>query len=249
MSLLFGSLKRSARYSNAPGSLPILSVDWPTFTKLPTPSTSPIMMCTTTFNPLVQGWRWPYGVEPTPVVYGALPSSMQPAPKAQVSPRDAIVFHLSHYRPDVLNCLVSDAHGRKHLRISTNDSEGSPTVWRDVTSQRAVALVDWSQRPSAMIEIPGLLGRTAVQDWIPLCDDHTTRYMELRGVHYSWVPVGEFICLYRTGDARTSAIARVSRASNGATLELSRQALLAEASLFELSVVAATLFLSGQRFD
>lgn len=130
------------------------------------------MLCMTTFNPLVQGWQWPYGVEPTPVVYGALPSPTQSGPRAQLSPRDSVVFHMAHYRPDVLNSLVLDAHGRKHLRISTDGADGSPTVWRDVTNQRAVALVDWSQK-SPVIEIPGLLGRTTVHEWIPLCDDHT----------------------------------------------------------------------------
>ena len=130
------------------------------------------MICTTTFNPLVQGWQWPYGAEPTPVIYGALPSSAHAGPKAHLSPRDTVLYHMSHYRPDVLNSFVSDAHGRKHLRITTDSTEGGPTVWRDVTNQRAVALIDWSQKPP-MIEIPGLLGRTAVHEWIPLCDDHT----------------------------------------------------------------------------
>jgi hypothetical protein len=138
------------------------------------------------FNPYVQGWRVDNGSsnrglgEP-PSIFGALPmtsggnaatATAATAAAArgghgqgQASDPNATVFHITDFRPNVLNASVVDARGRQCYKIVT-DSPQQPqrTVYYDA-QRRTVAIVDWAgSRPS--VEMPGLLPRQALRTWL-----------------------------------------------------------------------------------
>ena len=188
------------------------------------------------FNPYVQGWR--VGNESStrghgepPSIFGALPmtsgvnaANAAASAAAATAARgghdpNATVFHITDFRPNVLNATVVDARGRQWYKIVT-DTPQQPqrTVYYDA-QRRTVAIVDWAgSRPS--VEMPGLLPRQALRTWLhtgpdrayvvvssdldlPHPDDWSvlfcvmsrSRVMEIRGIPHIWVPNGEFICV------------------------------------------------------
>ncbi|KAI0032414.1 hypothetical protein K488DRAFT_50024 [Vararia minispora EC-137] len=202
----------------------------------------------TAFNPLVQGWAWSRTSTSTSML-GALPVvSMPPAIPAPslrpMLPLDSLSFHITHYRPNILNATILGPQNRRLYRSVTDGTPGCPTVLRD-EHQRAVALVDWSGPPT--VEIPGVLKRTPARNWLHLSANRTSRHMEVRGMKYLWQPVGADICLFLNESDDKSILARVSRDSSGATLEMSGTAM--QHGLLEICLVASTLFLSGANLD
>jgi hypothetical protein len=139
------------------------------------------------FNPYVQGWRVDNGSstrglgEP-PSIFGALPMTSggnahaaaataaaargsHAHAHAQAPDPNATVFHITDFRPNVLNASVVDARGRQCYKIVT-DTPQQPqrTVYYDA-HRRTVAIVDWAgSRPS--VEMPGLLPRQALRSWL-----------------------------------------------------------------------------------
>jgi len=196
-------------------------------------------MSGTNFNPLVQGWGRSDASSPS--VFGALPSSI--SSQAPIS-GDAVVYHITHYHPTILNSIVLGPHGEQQFRIKTEGTRGHSTVWID-SSQRTVALANWDTAP--IIEFPGLLARTAVACWLRISSNRASRCMEVRGVQYMWMPVDQHICLYVAQGKGHAIIARVCRVETGATLEMSRYAI--GQGLLNVCVVAATLFLSGKSLE
>jgi hypothetical protein len=78
---------------------------------------------------------------------------------------NATVFHITDFRPNVLNASVVDARGRQWYKIVT-DTPQQPqrTVYYDA-QRRTVAIVDWAgSRPG--VEMPGLLPRQALKTWL-----------------------------------------------------------------------------------
>lgn len=139
------------------------------------------------FNPYVQGWRVGNGssnrgLGEAPSIFGALPMTSGGNPNvaaaaaaaAATSARgshgqgpdpNATVFHITDFRPNVLNASVVDARGRQCFKIVT-DTPQQPqrTVYYDA-QRRTVAIVDWAgSRPS--VEMPGLLPRQALRNWL-----------------------------------------------------------------------------------
>jgi len=85
--------------------------------------------------------------------------------QGHASDPNATVFHITDFRPNVLNASVVDARGRQCYKIVT-DSPQQPqrTVYYDA-QRRTVAIVDWAgSRPS--VEMPGLLPRQALRTWL-----------------------------------------------------------------------------------
>ncbi|VDB88874.1 unnamed protein product [Peniophora sp. CBMAI 1063] len=192
------------------------------------------------FNPLVQGWDT-QSAYPTSL-FGALPASQAPRPTTVI--RDALVFHITDFKSTILNSTVVNPQGQAQMRVITEPKPGRPTIWTD-TSRRTVAFVDWGHQPA--IEIPGLLPRTAVRDWLRTSADRKSRFMALRGVNYFWAPDGPSICLWMPQGNTSVLLARVGRSQSGAALEMTRQAM--QYGLLEACVVASTLFLSGVPLD
>ena len=138
------------------------------------------------FNPYVQGWRvgngsTNRGLAESPSIFGALPmtgggSGSAHAATATAAARgshgyghapdpNTTVFHITDFRPNVLNASVVDARGRQCYKIVT-DTPQQPqrTVYYD-SHRRTVAIVDWAgNRPS--VEMPGLLPRQALRSWL-----------------------------------------------------------------------------------
>ncbi|KAI0031351.1 hypothetical protein K488DRAFT_52245 [Vararia minispora EC-137] len=191
----------------------------------------------TNFNPLVQGWG---GGGSSTSMLGALPNW---TPQSSM-PREALVFHITHYRPTILNSTVLDPNGQPQFRIVTDHGSTRSTIWLDA-HRRTVALVDWDVRP--VVEIPGLLARTPIKHWLCVSSDRTSRYMEVRGVQYQWTPVDQYICLYLPQEQDANMLARIGRVQTGVTIEVSKDAI--QYGLLEVCVVAATLFLSGANFE
>jgi hypothetical protein len=190
------------------------------------------------FNPYVQGWRVGngssnQGLAESPSIFGALPMTSGGNAHAttagaaargglghsHASDPNATVFHITDFRPNVLNASVVDARGRQCYKIVT-DAPQQPqrTVYYD-SHRRTVAIVDWAgSRPS--VEMPGLLPRQALRSWLHTGPDRAyvhpiklflfrlvptsvflfcvmsrSRVMEIRGISHIWVPNGEFICV------------------------------------------------------
>ena len=145
------------------------------------------------FNPYVQGWRVGgsgssnRGLAEQPSIFGALPmtSGGNPAAAAataatrggqgHASDPNATVFHITDFRPNVLNASVVDARGRQCYKIAT-DTPQQPqrTVYYDA-QRRTVGIVDWAgSRPS--VEMPGLLPRQALRSWLHTGPDRAYVY-------------------------------------------------------------------------
>lgn len=135
------------------------------------------------FNPYVQGWHVGNGpsshsLGETPSIFGALPGGNGNAaaaarggggqsshPATAAADPHATVFHITDFRPNVLNASVVDARGRQCYKIAT-DAPQQPqrTVYYD-HHRRTVALIDWTgTRPS--VEMPGLVPRQALRSWL-----------------------------------------------------------------------------------
>jgi hypothetical protein len=134
------------------------------------------------FNPYVQGWRVnnepsTRGLGEPPSIFGALPmtsgvnanattATAAPAARGGHGPDpNATVFHITDFRPNVLNASVVDARGRQWYKIVTDmPQQPQRTVYYDA-QRRTVAIVDWAgSRPS--VEMPGLLPRQALRTWL-----------------------------------------------------------------------------------
>jgi hypothetical protein len=135
------------------------------------------------FNPYVQGWRVGNGpssntVGEPPSIFGALPGDGNAArgggqgsnPAATADP-NATVFHITDFRPNVLNASVVDARGRQCYKIIT-DAPQQPqrTTYYD-SHRRTVALIDWAGGVRPSVEMPGLVPRQELRSWLHTAPD------------------------------------------------------------------------------
>ena len=132
------------------------------------------------FNPYVQGWRagnapstgGPWGTPSgdSPSIFGALPGGSQSGQGQRSQPAPgSVMFYITNY-PHVLNTSVIDARGRQCYKIVSEDpAQPNQTAFYDV-HRRTVALIDWaSSRPT--VEMPGLLPRQPVRNWLQTASD------------------------------------------------------------------------------
>ncbi len=127
------------------------------------------------FNPYVQGWRMGNAQSgagassgDAPSVFGALPGNSAPRRPSPLAP-DATVFHITAFRPDILNSSVVDPRGRSCYKIVTEPSQRHSTAYYD-SHRRTVAIIDWSgAQPS--LEIPGLAPRQSIGSWLRAMPD------------------------------------------------------------------------------
>lgn len=131
------------------------------------------------FNPYVQGWRmgnapsaasvWGTPSGEVPSIFGALPGGSASRGQGNPPPPDATIFHITSFRPNILNASVVDARGRTCYRIVTEPSQPLSTTYFDV-HRRTVAVVNWSgERPN--VEIPGLAPRQSIRSWLRAMPD------------------------------------------------------------------------------
>ncbi|KAH9177776.1 hypothetical protein EDB89DRAFT_1438872 [Lactarius sanguifluus] len=209
------------------------------------------------FNPYVQGWRmgnaqsgasaWGSSSGEAPSIFGALPGASSSSSRGQGNippPPDATLFHITSFRPNILNATVVDTRGRSCYRIVTDPSQPHSTAYYDA-HRRTVAVVDWSgARPS--VEVPGLAPRQSICSWLRAMPDRASRLMEVRGVAYIWVPEGENISLYHA-QSQSHRLARVYVIGDGVKVELSPHAM--QAHLADVCILSASIFLSGRNID
>ncbi|KAI9441235.1 hypothetical protein H4582DRAFT_1360026 [Lactarius indigo] len=207
------------------------------------------------FNPYVQGWRmgnaqsgastaWGSSSGEAPSIFGALPGASSSRGQIVPPPPDATTFHITSFRPNILNASVVDARGRSCYRIVTEQSQPHSTAYYDA-HRRTVAVIDWSgARPN--VEIPGLAPRQSIRSWLRAMPDRASRLMEVRGVAYIWVPEGENISLYHA-QSQSHRLARVYVSSDGVKVELSPHAM--QAYLADVCVLSASIFMSGRNID
>lgn len=104
-----------------------------------------------------------------PSIFGALPGGSASRGQGSPPPPDATVFHITAFRPDILNASVVDAHGRSCHRIVTEQSRPHNTAYYDAR-RRTVAVIDWSgAHPS--VEIPGLAPKQSIRSWLRATPD------------------------------------------------------------------------------
>ncbi|KAI0318526.1 hypothetical protein OF83DRAFT_1261700 [Amylostereum chailletii] len=192
------------------------------------------------FNPLVQGWG---RTSSAPSLFGALPGGI-PSNSRAPPLANAVTFRFTNFHPNILNSTVLNPQGKSQFRVVTEAVPGRPTVWLDA-HQRTIALLEWSSQP--VVEIPGLLPRTALKNWLRTSSTQTARYMDVRGVQYIWAPVEHDICLYHNQSGQSTMLARICNISNGAVLEMTPAAI--QYGLLEVCAVATTIFLCGVNFD
>lgn len=134
-------------------------------------------------------WGHPSGEAPS--IFGALPGGSAGRGRGSPPAPDATLFHITAFRPDILNATVVDARGRSCYRIATEPSQPHSTTYYDAR-RRTVAVVDWSGAQPSVV-IPGLAPRQSICSWLTAAPDRASRMMEVRGVPYVWVPEGENI--------------------------------------------------------
>ncbi|KAH9973740.1 hypothetical protein BGW80DRAFT_1171423 [Lactifluus volemus] len=205
------------------------------------------------FNPYVQGWR--VGNAPsanngeTPSIFGALPGGSANRGRESPTPPNTVVFHVTDLRPNMLNATVIDARGRPCYKIITDAAQPHRTTYYDA-HRRTVALVDWSRaggHPHPSVEMPGLLPRQQIRAWLRASPDRASRMMDVRGIPYVWVPDGDYISLYFAQRSGSHRLGRICANRQGIKIELSQQAM--EAHLLEVTIICASVFLSGASID
>lgn len=187
-------------------------------------------------------WGHPSGEAPS--IFGALPGGSAGRGRGSPPAPDATLFHITAFRPDILNATVVDARGRSCYRIATEPSQPHSTTYYDAR-RRTVAVVDWSGAQPSVV-IPGLAPRQSICSWLTAAPDRASRMMEVRGVPYVWVPEGENISLY-SAQSQSHRFARVYVSGDGVKIELSPHAM--QAHLADVCILSASIFLSGRKID
>jgi hypothetical protein len=106
-----------------------------------------------------------------------------------------------------------------------------------------VARIEWNAHP--WVEIPNVVERQPVSQWLPLSADMSYRTMRVNGRNYCWVPHNGAILLVTAWPNQLDGhLGRITRLANKVVLELTAQAI--SAGLFEAAVVATLLLQSGR---
>ncbi|KAH9956215.1 hypothetical protein BC827DRAFT_1139961 [Russula dissimulans] len=211
------------------------------------------------FNPYVQGWRvgnapstngsgpWANTSAEMPSIFGALPGGNSTRSRRSPPSPDATIFYITDFRPNVLNASVLDARGRQCYKIGTDAARPHRTVYYDA-HRRTVALIDWAGAGAcSSVEMPGLLPRQPLRNWLHTASDRASRVMDVRGIAHIWVPEGEDICLYYANRSNSQRLGRICVTRDAVQIELSQHAM--EARLAEVCILSASIFLSGFNID
>ena len=106
-----------------------------------------------------------------------------------------------------------------------------------------VARIEWNAYP--WVEIPNVVDRQPVSQWLPLYADMSHRMMRVNGRNYYWVPQDGAILLKTTWPNQPNdQLERITQNPGKAMLELTTRAI--NSGLFETAVVATLLFQTGR---
>ena len=167
-----------------------------------------------------------------PPTYGVLPS-------VEVAPVTKITFEFSHTHPDILNRSIISPARQTYLSAMS-------VQYATIITKRngdPVARIEWNAHP--WVEIPNVVDRQPVSQWLPLSADMSHRMMRVNGRNYYWVPQDGAILLKTTWPNQPNdQLGRITQNPGKAMLELTTQAI--NSGLFETAVVATLLFQSGR---
>ncbi|KAL1715135.1 hypothetical protein EV715DRAFT_276072 [Schizophyllum commune] len=178
---------------------------------------------------------WTPNAPAQPSIFGALPFA-QPG-----SPQQFHSFTFTSLRPNVLNSTVLGPRDKMYIAVVTDQPKPGFTLLH-LADGKAFGVIQWGQR--TIVEVRDIVRKQFAGDFLKLTGDGTSRIMEARGKTYTWVPKGEFLCLYTYGHSTPELMARVSRGRGIVTLEMSTRAL--QVGLMEVATLATVLMLSGR---
>lgn len=118
-------------------------------------------------NPYAQG-GWSHSLNGRSVnssgfsspVFGALPS----LPSVSSLPK----FIFTSFNPNIFNCIILGPQSRPYLRVVTNVSTSSHSLFQDPEGN-TVASIEWHEHP--MTQIGGTVIRQNVSQWLRLSRD------------------------------------------------------------------------------
>jgi hypothetical protein len=167
-----------------------------------------------------------------PPTYGILPS-------VEVAPVTKMIFEFSHTHSDILNCSIIGPGCQTYLSAMS-------VQYATIIIKRngdPVARIEWSAH--LWVEIPNVVDRQPVSQWLPLSADMSYRTMRVNGRNYYWVPQDGAILLKTTWPNQPNEqLGRITRNPDKVVLELTAQAI--NSGLFETAAVATLLFQSGR---
>ncbi|KAJ7255795.1 hypothetical protein B0H12DRAFT_1183391 [Mycena haematopus] len=173
-------------------------------------------------------------------MFGALPYPTRPS--THYVP-NLITFYLTSLNPSVLNCSVIGPRARLHYTISTDNSMGNYTVFKNA-DKKSIALVEWTKHPR--VEIRGVIPKQETQGWLKISGDQTYRTMTVRGFEYTWAPDSQYINLCSSGPS-PQFLGRISRGKDTVIVELTLDAI--QLGLQDTTIVVAVLLQCGHNID
>lgn len=195
-----------------------------------------------TNNPYAQGGWYnpqnPHSINSQPWLHYSHSPTYGVLPSVEVAPSAKLSFEFSPTHPDILNCTVTGPGSQTYLSAMT-------VQYATIITKRngdPVARIEWNAHP--WVEIPNVVDRQLVSQWLPLSADMSYRTMRLNGRNYYWVPHNGAILLSAWPNQLDGPLGRISRTANKVVLELTAQAI--SAGLFEAAVVATLLLQSGR---
>ncbi|KAH8834009.1 hypothetical protein DL96DRAFT_1810371 [Flagelloscypha sp. PMI_526] len=153
---------------------------------------------------------------------------------------NVLTFEFVRFNPDITNCSLAGPGGVQHPAIFSTDN--GMTVVQNFQSELTGA-INWTH--PATVELPGLVGRQTVRQWLSLTRDRTQRTMVFRGQTFTWRPSWEDLCLYDQGTELIRC--QVKRTDSFLKVQIDTRGI--PQGLVECIVVAIVILQSGRRID
>ncbi|KAH6918033.1 hypothetical protein BKA70DRAFT_1246007 [Coprinopsis sp. MPI-PUGE-AT-0042] len=214
----------------------------------------------------------PYNVPPSPSYTGSHGYAYPPCTSSHLQ---ILSFRFESPAKTILNSVVIGADHKRYYTIATHAVGNTVIVNEQLRAQSASSTssalavqasgvvgfgggifeaegaIEW-QRHSPYVSMLGVVARQAANQWLISSPDKRYRSMTVKGRQYNWIPSNEMICLYSVGQNPSEFVARIvqSRNGNGGTLaglDITHKAV--QEGLLDACVLAATLFISGRKFD
>lgn len=154
-------------------------------------------------NPYAQGGWYnpqnPYSINGGPRAKSSLAPTFGALPPLHNKPASVLEFELTHFNPDLFNCVIIGPQQRKFFEVKTSNSTTVISKPGDT-----FALIKWAQHPT--VEARGVLSFQRTGEFLKLSSDSTYvfpffcnvlqseriffryRTMMVSGKVYNWVP-------------------------------------------------------------
>ncbi|KAH8834008.1 hypothetical protein DL96DRAFT_477423 [Flagelloscypha sp. PMI_526] len=153
---------------------------------------------------------------------------------------NVLTFKFVQFNPDITNCSLAGPDGVQHPAIFSTDNR--MTIVQNFQSE-LTGTITWTH--PATVELPGLVSRQSVRQWLSLTRDKAQRTMVFRGHAFTWRPSWEDLCLYDQGTELIRC--QVKRTNNSLKVQIDTRGI--PQGLVECIVVAIIILQSGRRID